>query len=661
MSFTFFRKYNKLILAVGGSLLMVVFLIPSAGDLIGGRPTESVVGRVGDRALTVGDRRRAASEMQLAMRLFDHADWVRRTMPQGGDSAIVWLLGLEEARRIGVWVGDAEVDARLSEFGVTRDRVASIKAQLNISDAFVRQSVRHLLIWERLRNLAVRPAKVSQPEVRQLFRQLYAELSGKVVKVEPDYLVEEVEAPTESELADRFRLNRTDAPGEGQYGFGYRLPPRVKLEYIAVPLDSIRSSIEIDEVDARVYYREHQDEFVTESGEVEPYEEVREALVERLAGREAERRQRRAVALIEAELAEALRGVDRDPTTGYYRLPEGWEGPGLWEVAERVQRAEGVGFLPTVARIEDRWLTMDDVRELEGLGEATIEVSQPGRRPQRVSAAGYVETTRDLGQSRAQQRLPSLRLQVGVASRPLTGPDGTRYIFRVTEARAPQPPASLEQVREQVVEDVKRLKAFQLLKERAEEYKTEAVNVGLEGLASSLGEEAEVVEVGPFSQRMLFRGLGVVPPQVPGVGWSEAFVDRAFEMAREAMGGEAEAGVFGELPAEKRMGTIALEDQLAMYVVEWTDYVPPYVEDYATARAQIGMLVRELDSLRGGARASNPFTLEALAARVGYTPEERRDEEEEEAELPPGEKAERPADAPEAEREQAMPAEEGTP
>jgi len=49
------------------------------------------------------------------------------------------------------------------DFGVTRDRVASIKAQLNISDAFVRQSVRHLLIWERLRNLAVRPAKVSQP------------------------------------------------------------------------------------------------------------------------------------------------------------------------------------------------------------------------------------------------------------------------------------------------------------------------------------------------------------------------------------------------------------------------------------------------------------------------------------------------------------------
>lgn len=678
MAFTFFRKYNKLILAVGGSLLMVVFLIPQAGSWLGGSPTGQGIGRIGSKTLTVGDRRRANAEMRLVQILFSDARWMRTTLPLGEDSELRWLLGIEEARQMGLWVSGGEVDQLFAQEQVTSDRVAQVKTEMNVSDAFVEQAVRHAMLWRRLRRLVEQPARVSEPRLRHFHQQLGSTAAVDTVKIPSDHLVDSVEAPTEQELRDRFRINRDDAPGRGPYGLGYRLPPRVKLEYIAVPLAPIREEVTVDEVEARVYYKDNRERFIAEPEEQEqpegdgaaadeggeaggpaepqPYEAVRERIVETLKDQKARRQQQRAVNLIVAELSEAMRGIQREPTTGYYELPPNWQPPDLEKVAVRVQEAEGIDVLPRVRRIEDRWLTMEDIGVLPGLGQATVEMS--GARGQReVPVTMYIAATRELGLTQVQQQLRQLAIQEDVASRPVSGPEGTKYVFRVSEAQPSQPPASLDLVRERVVEDVKRLKAYRMLKERAESYVARAAEEGLAELAERLGEDFAVESMGPFPQREIdqqqlqfFGRLSVRPPRLPGIGQSARFVDQVFEMVRPL-------GVVGNLaavPASQRTGSIALDDQLALYIVAVTEFTPAYAEDYKDRRGQLAFILRSMDVDQVNAVTANPFSLEALAARVGFV----REEPEEDETLPEGEQ---PMDAPQRERTEAKPAEEAAP
>lgn len=640
MAFTFFRKYNKLILAVGGSLLMVVFLVPSAGDWFAGSPRSETVGRIGEQKITIADTRRADAEIQLVRTLFQGEQWLPVALPPDGQ-ALTWLLGIEEARQMGLWVSRAEINDRFNRAQVSRDRVAAVKDSLNVSDAFVTQAVRHAMMWQKMRRLALEAVRVSEPEVRHLYQQLRAEAAADFVKIPADHLIDQVEEPTETELRDRFRINRDDAPGQGAYGFGYRFPPRLKLEYIAVPYAPIREAVEISELDARSYYDEHPEEFMPEPADGEgdgdgdaegaaasadeplPYTEVRTEIMEMLADRAAERQQRRAVQLISAELAEAMRGIDRDPTTGYYDLPRGWVPPALSAVAERVQADEQVDVLPRVVRMEDRWIERGEVNELEGIGAARLTPQQVPALRSPVGVEQYMSLTRELGLVDPTVSRP-IALQEGVASLPVVDPDGTTYIFRVIEARPSQPPTALEEVRDQVVADVKQLKAYQLLNERAESYTGTAGEQGLAALAEELGEDYEVVSTDLFPQRVPFQGRILVTP-LDVVGQSRRFVDHVFEMARSL--GSADAVKMA--PRWERVGHVALENQLALYVVELTDYVPAYAEEYAEARGQLAMILRMMDSRQVTQRVPRPFTYEALAERVGYVPKERQQQPEE--------------------------------
>jgi len=108
------------------------------------------------------------------------------------------------------------------------------------------------------------------------------------------------------------------------------------------------------------------------------------------------------------------------------------------------------------------------------------------------------------------------------------------------------------------------------------------------------------------------------------------------------------------------MVSIPLDDRLALYIVAVTDYTPAYAEDYAANRRRLAQILRLMDVRESSTPASDPFSLEALAGRVGYVAEEREAEQPEE-ELPEPERGERPADAPEAGQGEAAPTEEATP
>lgn len=70
--------------------------------------------------------------------------------------------------------------------------------------------------------------------------------------------------------------------------------------------------------------------------------------------------------------------------------------------------------------------------------------------------------------------------------------EGSRYIFRVTEARQPQQPQSLDDVRSRVVEDVKRIEAHKMAVDRAEQLVKQVREDGVSLAEAARGDGLEV-------------------------------------------------------------------------------------------------------------------------------------------------------------------------
>ena len=223
--------------------------------------------------------------------------------------------------------------------------------------------------------------------------------------------------------------------------------------------------------------------------------------------------------------------------------------------------------------------------------------------------AQYVAASREIVDDPA-ATTRSLRSQIGLTSKPLRGIDGNYYFFRLLDAQPSHAPESLDQVRDQVAEDARTITAFENLEARAADYRQRVIDDGLDAVAESAG--TSVTPTGPF--RKVGDDAGN-PPQVSGVGTSQAFVDAAFALVDKL---EDPTGDLGQLPLDPRVAAVPLYQSargpaLALFVLE--SYEPATRSRFAQVvpearyRADAG-LNRSLDIA--------PLSLEGIAERVGF-------------------------------------------
>ena len=100
----FFRKYNKWILVVGASVLMVVFLLPSGGKWLMPSPIDQPVGEVDGRTITLGEQRRAVSELRVLGVIGQRTAGLEGlfTSLSGLDDPLAYVLALHEAKKLGL-------------------------------------------------------------------------------------------------------------------------------------------------------------------------------------------------------------------------------------------------------------------------------------------------------------------------------------------------------------------------------------------------------------------------------------------------------------------------------------------------------------------------------------------------------------------------------
>lgn len=591
--FKFLRKYNKWILAVGGTLLMIVFLIPqaierwaqSAGSQRATRATLVTPGGEEDR-VNLEDWEKVTAEFEVINRLSRFGG-----IPGLGEihNAAHWYLLSREAEELGLVGPPGSIEmANQQMTAAQRDAVA------NAMPKYV-GVVRLLRLYQQ-------SADVSDHRLKQYASRMLHEVEADVVVIEADENESDYQ-PSEAELQQQMEQYADERPGEGEKGFGYRLPDRVKLEWIAVPAemvrDAIRESDQMDNLSLRTHWARG---LRNEDSEFPPIDEndytipdvVREDLLETLTDEQLES--------IAKFASDRLRANQRGLSyiNGYAQLPDDWDQQRLSfaSLTEQIEQEFSIPS-PEYHATGEQWLTMEEVGDLPGIGDASTD--RYGTRPRDLEQ--LVEGTRQIGAS------PVAQIQKGVAGPPLRTDDGSVYLFRIVDVDTSRPPRSVDEVREQLVTDLQQEHHYQQLQEQLSAIETIARDDGLLSLAmdyDALVEQATIALMDLNAQEPR-----PTPRRIPGIGIHEevtaTIIDHAMELPSD----------LSEVPIEDRVFAMPVNDRLAILVLEMNVNRPLSQENYIINAPTVRAMLLS-DELGGGDDIRDMFSYENLVQRYRF-------------------------------------------
>ncbi len=662
--FKFFRKYNKYIIPFGVSFLMVLFLVPSAFQQCSKDRSAIEKGMAGDREITQGDLDVAGHEIAVLRSLPRMSGWLGQVLGMIGgrdrdNTSLNWALLVCEAEDLGLYCSAAKADSLLRAFisDMSEQELGAMLKANRTSYGLLVQAIRHMHMIQSLDSLlqgqslsdysvvdadgitvgiqSQSIARVSDTRVAQMAKDMRTTVSARVATIGVDSYVDNEEELNEEELGVLFNNGRTKLTGSaGNYGFGYVRPRQVKLEYIAIALTVVRGLVEIDEIEANAYYHAHAELFVSEETEdgVAPkqltYKEAREKVFKHLTEIEAVKKRDHIVKWCIATLAERSRQLPKQGDSEYREIVKDYVPLGLDELALEVQKE--FGLLPKVVLRDKEWLTAADISGITGFGQSYLLIGS-GETQQAVRVTQYIGSAKELEPS-PDSILLAYHLQRGIASYPVIDNGGNSYIFRLTDARTSYEPGSLDEVRDQVERDMRRLNAYRRLeKKTGDEYLGLTTRVGLDKVAEVLGENVTVKPVLSVSQDGVSEsftrrvpaatGQGLVPPLLTVVGRSEKFVDGVFKLADKVN----EAGGLDEAGEESRFGMISLDSRLLVLLVELTDCQTMEDElNDGDFRTNVVGLMTWMDAQ---SNKLGHLTSDSIADRVGFSSYQEGEEE----------------------------------
>ncbi len=639
------RKYNKWVMVVFGSVLMVSFLFTGASSQFQPDPRKQVVATIGDEKLRRMDYDQAERELAAVGSLAPSV--VRLTY--GVEDGTHWLLLTREAQRLGL-VGDERdgldwlsslsqreaytsmvaqyarqfgsvqwaeqlvrsqpqaVDARARELQVMMESMkGTVAAKHGMTDRDFAVALSRFRAIDRLMNLYGSLARQSDRRYVAAARRFSDAAIVDAAIIAAETLTETAPAPTEEALLAHFEKYRSVEPGTGDHGFGYVLEPRVKLEWLLLSRSAVEGAVTLDPIAVNKHWQlnrtKYPGEFSIEQVNVE--RDLRNSKVASIMD-EADR--------VFKSRVRAQTG--RLPVDGIYRrLPATWDidAPKLGELAtamsDAIRTSSGVTVPPPmISRPLSEWTALSELENLGGIGGAAIRMAN-GTMP----FAQLVSLTREISPQ------VTIDLQARVPFTTFTPEDaaGNRYYFLVTDVKPEAPAENLDVVREQVVKDVKTLAAYEKLVAEKDVWTAKAVSEGLAVMAGSFQKpgRAEGAEPQPLE---VIREVSVTADIARNADLNEPAVrDRIMSVA-EKLG-----PMFVATPENAGERTFAepLPKLLSLAVIQIGRKSLVAKEDLLSqpvGRA-LQFVAFEQSELRDELGVSSPFSSEAVKSRLGYT------------------------------------------
>lgn len=567
----FLRRYSKWILAVFGTLLMVVFLVPQAIDAAAQRAAAGTATWAEVDGERVPDERFRRTAMEL--NAFDRVGGVNAGPAGRVEEPAHWFLLSREAELAGF------VPRQGSDM-MSQDQILQTFAVLGGRNQVTEQATAHMRGVDNLLQVFAGAAHMSDRRAAGLMRRLMHEVDARLVVLEAD--AAGAPEPTADEIRAHFEQYRDVAPGEGEYGFGYRLPDRFTLEVLRVPADAIRSMVErsgeVNNISLLEHWYENRDDTAlpTFDEELESIPgEVREDLIRTLM----EERTSQMRTLVTGRLGEARRDLETEIESAYYVVPEDWAArrTGFESIADTLEETFDGLPRPTYERIDD-FMTFEELQARSDLSAAFTD-----RYGSFLRLGDLIRMHRSLDGG------TTLALQQGVAGPILDDGAGGLLVFRVLDTDPARPPRDLAEVGDVPARDLRRLARYRDLQSRLGDVETRARDEGLLALALSEGTQVhEATRIGRYNASLLRFQLqqGMSPQAMPS---PLPVLGDAPDAVETLIGHALEAGATtppDQMPAEQRIFAFESPDRLAIVVAELVRQNPV---DRATADMLAGM------------------------------------------------------------------------
>jgi hypothetical protein len=644
--FKLLRQYNQWILAVGGTLLLVAFLMPSAitscaqQSAISGAPWATY----GDgKELSGKDLDQARKELAIVelLRGMNLQNDPIGAVGAHEDPAHWWMLS-EEAKLAGLVGGAGEGEATLAAIAA-----ASNAAGANITtDTVVRNLMRAsganrdfvldtTAKWRgaaRLVTLCQSVDRISDKRLEQFVARGVLGMSGDIVVLDartnaaiPTGLP--AEAALDAKLDEQLKKYADKpAPAEsGKDNFGYRLPDRVKLEWLTISKSAVeatvQSSPELQSLALKKRFAQDPAKYGADPA-LNPSFSAYEATVRSRAVEDLTKAKLDEISKFASDqLGLAQRSLKR--RNSYFELPADWttQMPTFDSISSAIAAEFGVPA-PIVRTSGDAPITLDAIGALEGLGLATTQrFGSPMRATQLISGAKELSNPNI-----------SAPIQTRVASPALADQTGDAVFFRITEAMPSAPAADLAAMREKVLNDVMSLERFQWLATNEGAIAQQAAAEGLRAVADKYGAKVEFAkEIRQFAPQLLAIGFRM-PSPLPGLGSEpkalEALIDKVSALPLTAD--------LATIPAAERTFVVSSPDRLSLVLMQVTELYPVSRETMAglLAKPEIVGAAREDLAIQD---LKTMFGFDALASRLNF--KRIRAEGEDDAETKPAEVA----------------------
>jgi len=480
-----FRRYSRELLMVFMALLLIAFLVPQTVQGCGdqARRFNRTHGEVYGQKVSDEQLAAARRELDLLQRLN-----LQLPVP-GPDTALNYHLLVSEAQHIGLRVGRAEVVELLSKVEQADAMLQSLQQSFGRSYNELYDSIGRGLAVQRLLEIQASALVSSLPRRELRYRNEQQQLVTKISLLDCHAFVSQVPEPNDADLQAFFDecKDRVTAHTDEQLVFGYRLPDRVQVEYLTVDPAAILPKIKIKASQVKQFWEDNKFRYTKpdptsmdpQTGQpaqvVMTFEEAQEQA-------RADKRQEQAIQeaqrLVNDMCDEAHRpwNAAGDAEDGFATPPEGPL------VSFEELRTKYSTTFPVIYHKTDL-VDAQGFGKITGLSSATLSDST-----QRINAAKLAFRVKGLLAKKGRDdRVPALNLNEpspvlmtrNTDMRTRSVRPHQAYFFRVIQVAPAAPPASLEEVRPQLVQDWKLVKAFELARQQAEQLAAKAREVGL--------------------------------------------------------------------------------------------------------------------------------------------------------------------------------------
>ncbi|MCH8964577.1 MAG: hypothetical protein IIB58_06420, partial [Planctomycetes bacterium] len=256
----FFRRYNKQLLAVFTVLLMVAFVGGFALENLM-QPTTSgeVLFHAFGKPVTNGDL--AAIERQTSILNGLGLPWNYPWGPQGRLEPLDerhYLLLLREAEERGLRPGMEQARLQLATFSIDLNQFS---LNNKVATEEIELAVANLISVQQLWSMARGSIVPSELEIQLAVRDQYEKLNAHIVEVKSSPLIEPDAEISEDDILAHFEKYKEQTSGGSALEFGYLIPDRVQVEYLAINTGKIALAQPITEKQAETYWRAHQKDF----------------------------------------------------------------------------------------------------------------------------------------------------------------------------------------------------------------------------------------------------------------------------------------------------------------------------------------------------------------------------------------------------------------